>query len=260
MLPLSDTHVHLLAGLDDGPRSDDEALALCRMLVAEGANAATALAHQNPSYPENTAARLTAASARLADQLRAANVPLTVYPVGEVMLSSDTVAEWKSGRLQSFAGSGKHLLVEMPHGVFLDPRGVAAELRRLGVRPVIAHAERYDPLLHDPHLTVECIAAGCLIQVTAEAFAEFADRDAAALRHWARHGMIHLIGSDGHRLDRRPPRLRAGYRVLERWVGVAAAERIGGIWGGAVLQGLSVNPPPPKPPARKGWFTRLFGG
>ena len=32
MLPLADTHVHLLAGLDGGPRSDDEAVALCDAL------------------------------------------------------------------------------------------------------------------------------------------------------------------------------------------------------------------------------------
>lgn len=259
MTPLADTHVHLLAGRDDGPRSADEALAMCRMLAAEGARSATALAHQNPGYPENTAAALRAAAAELAAAVRAAGVPLAVYPTGEVMLGADTVNEWRAGHLLSVGDAGKYLLVEMPHGVFLDPRPAAAELGRLGVKLILAHAERYDELLHDPHLTAECIAAGCLVQVTAEAVAEFADRDAAALRHWATCGMIHLLGSDGHRLDRRPPRLQAGYKVLERWVGTAAAERVGGIWGGAVLQGLSVRPPPPKPPVRN-WFTRLFGG
>jgi protein-tyrosine phosphatase len=258
MLPLADTHVHLLAGLDDGPRSDDEAVALCRMLVAEGANAATALAHQNPGYPDNTPDRLRAAAAALAADLKAKGIPLAVYPTAEVMLGADTVADWKAGRLLSVGGAGKYLLAEMPHAAFLDPRPFAAELKPFGVRLIVAHAERYDPLLHDPQLTAECIAAGCLIQVTAEAFTEFGGRDAAALRHWVDRGMVHLLGSDGHRLDRRPPRLRAGYRVLERWAGAAAAERIAAIWGGAVLQGLAVNPPPPKTPTRS-WFRRLFG-
>ena len=54
MTPLADTHVHLLAGLDDGPQTADEAVAMCRMLVAEGARHATALAHQNEHYPDNT--------------------------------------------------------------------------------------------------------------------------------------------------------------------------------------------------------------
>ena len=55
MTPLADTHVHLLAGRDDGPRTMDEAVAMCRMLVAEGVRHATALAHQNDDYPENDA-------------------------------------------------------------------------------------------------------------------------------------------------------------------------------------------------------------
>lgn len=258
MLPLADTHVHLLAGLDDGPRTDDEALALCRMLVAEGVGSATALAHQNPGFPDNTPERIRAAVIQLAAALREKNVPLTVYPTAEVMLGSDTVSDWKAGRLQSVGGHGKYLLAEMPHGIFLDPRPAAAELKPLGVKLILAHAERYDPLLHDPALTAECITAGCLIQVTAEAFTEFSDRDAAALKDWANRGMIHLLGTDGHRLDRRPPRMQAGYRILQRWVGEAAAERIGGIWGGAVLQGMRVQPPLPKPPTRN-WFTRLFG-
>ena len=63
MTPLADTHVHLLAGLDDGPPTADVALAMCRMLVAEGARHATALAHQNHGYPHNSADRLRTSAA-----------------------------------------------------------------------------------------------------------------------------------------------------------------------------------------------------
>src|SRR5207253_10125208 len=58
MVPLADTHVHLLAGLDDGPPTEDVAVAMCRMLVAEGARHATALAHQNPNWPDSSPQRL----------------------------------------------------------------------------------------------------------------------------------------------------------------------------------------------------------
>jgi protein-tyrosine phosphatase len=50
MSPLADTHVHLLAGLDDGPRDPAEAAAMCRALAAEGVRYASALAHQNESW------------------------------------------------------------------------------------------------------------------------------------------------------------------------------------------------------------------
>jgi protein-tyrosine phosphatase len=259
MTPLADTHVHLLAGRDDGPRTAEEAVAMCRMLVAEGARHATALAHQNDGYPENTADALRPAAAELAATLAARQVPLSVYPAGEVMLAPTTADDWRAGRLLSVGDRGQWLLVEMPHGTFVDVLPTAEALRPHGVRVIVAHAERYAELLDDPALAARWIEAGCLIQVTARALAEPWDRETeAALRRWAAGGFIHLLGSDGHGLDRRRPQLAAGYEQLARWAGRAAADRIAGLWGVAVLQGLALNVPPPKPPSRT-WFTRLFG-
>jgi protein-tyrosine phosphatase len=258
--PIADTHVHLLAGLDDGPPTEDEAVAMCRMLVAEGARHATALAHQNEFWPDATADRMRAVAASLVASLAAKKVPLTVYPTAEVMLAPGIVEDWAAGKLVSVADRKQWLLVEMPHGMFVDVLPIVERLRPSGLRLIIAHAERYPELLHDQALAVKWIGAGCLIQVTARAIAEPWDGEMErGIKAWARGGFIHVIGSDGHGIDRRQPLLAAGYRRLEKLVGRAAAERIGSHWGVAVLQGLTVNVPPPGPPARS-WFTRLFGG
>ncbi|MCU0704092.1 MAG: protein tyrosine phosphatase [Fimbriiglobus sp.] len=256
--PLADTHVHLLAGLDDGPRDLDEAVALCRALVADGVRFAAATAHQNPIFPDNTAARLCAAATELADTLRQKNVPLTLFPTGEAYITETLPDDLQAGLVQPIGENGKYLLAEMPHWVYLDPRPIAESLRPLGVRLVIAHAERYPEMLHDPELTAACAEAGCLIQVTVEGLVDAYGADLAAVRTWARWGLIHLLGSDGHRIDGRRPRLKEGFRVLESWLGTQGAERIAGLWNTAVLQGLPVNVPPPTPP-KKRWFTGLFG-
>jgi len=257
---LADTHVHLFAGRDDGPETIDEAAAMAKMLVAEGVRYAAALSHQNPDYPENTAAELRLAAQQFVTRLAVDKTPLLVCPSGEVMLGPDLIADWHAGKLLSLGDHGQFLLVEMPHGLFLDARGVAAELGKAGVRLVIAHAERYPELLHDPGTIEGLIAAGCLVQVTANELAYPSDaRDERALRDWARRGVIHMLGSDGHNLSRREPRLKAGYEAVARMAGRAAADRVGGIWGSAVLQGLPVKVPPPLPKPRS-WFTGLFGG
>jgi protein-tyrosine phosphatase len=257
-MPLADTHVHLLAGLDDGPRDTDEALALCRQLVAEGVRTATALAHQNDMFPDNTPQKITEATAALVKLLAERKIPLGVCPTGEVVLSDNLVTRWTNGELQSVGGAKKYLLVEMPHRAFLDPRPAATALRQLGVRMIVAHAERYEPMLHDPGFTEQCIAAGCLIQVTTDAFTMASDRELAALREWGTRGMIHLLGSDGHRIDYRRPQWKDGFRIFQRLVGAPAAEKVASIWGSAVLQGLNVNPPAPKP-KQKTWFGKMFG-
>jgi protein-tyrosine phosphatase len=260
MAPLADTHVHLLAGLDDGPPTEDVAVAMCRMLVAEGVRHATALAHQNPGYPDNQPELLLASAAALTATLAAQGVPLTVYPTGEVMLTPTTAEEWHAGKLLSVGNRRQWLLVEMPHTGFVDVLPLVEELRPHGVRVVVAHAERYPELLDDRALAAKWIAAGCLIQVTARMIADPWDPETdRALKGWAPGGFIHVLGSDGHGLDRRSPVMAEGYRRLASWVGTPAAERIGSHWGVALLQGLPVNVPPPTPPSRS-WFTRLFGG
>ena len=259
MIPLADTHVHLLAGLDDGPPTADVALAMCRALVGEGVRHATALAHQNDGYPENTADRLRSSAAALVAMLAAKKIPLSVHPTGEIMLAPATLDDWRAGRLLSIGDHRQWLLVEMPHADFVDVLPLAEALKPEGVRLVVAHAERYGPLLDDLALAQKWIEAGCLLQVTARTLAEpWSPEFEAALKRWARGGFIHLLGSDGHGIDRRRPALAAGYRRLAKWVGRRHAARIAGEWGRAVLEGKPVNVPPPRPEGRS-WFSRLFG-
>jgi protein-tyrosine phosphatase len=260
MTPLADTHVHLLAGLDDGPPTADVALAMCRTLLAQGVRHATALAHQNHSYPDNTADRLRAAAAALAAQLAAHDLPLSVHPTGEVMLAPTTLDDWRAGKLLSVGDHRRWLLVEMPHTGCVDVLPLAEALRADGVRLVIAHPERYPELLDDLDLSAKWVAAGCLFQVTARALAEpWEPGLEAALKRWATGGFIHLLGSDGHGLDRRRPELAGGARRLAEWVGRAHAARVAGEWGRAILEGKPLTVPSPRPPGRT-WFARLFGG
>ena len=50
-----DLHCHLLPGIDDGPSTTEEALALARAFLAEGITCVAATPHVSPNYP-NTAA------------------------------------------------------------------------------------------------------------------------------------------------------------------------------------------------------------
>src|SRR5581483_6286232 len=129
MLPLADLHCHLLAGLDDGPRAEDDALAMCRLAYAEGTRLVAATAHQNERWPAVTPAVIRRATERLAGSLRAAGVPLTVFPCAEVMVRPDIEEAWRRGDLLSVADRGQYLLVEMPDGLFVDLRET---VRRLG--------------------------------------------------------------------------------------------------------------------------------
>jgi protein-tyrosine phosphatase len=257
MIPLVDMHCHLLAGLDDGPRTDADALAMCRLAYAEGTRLAAATAHQNERWHAVTPDGIRGAARRLAQALRDAGVPLTVFPCAEVMAHPEVEAAWQAGDLLSVADRRQYLLLEMPHGVFVDLRDTAGRLRRAGVRPILAHPERHPELLHEAGAIERLIRAGCLVQVSSHNVTDPSSRrEERALRDWFRRGVVHLLGSDGHSPGRRPPRLAEAYRRVRRWAGSTVADRVCSTNGMAVLQGLPLRIAEPEP--RRSWLPRLW--
>jgi protein-tyrosine phosphatase len=253
---LTDLHVHLLAGVDDGPRTWDDAVAMCRIAVAEGVRHSVALAHQSERWnlsPDAIREAVRELARRLAEQ----EIPLEVFPAAEVMASPDLDELWAAGRLLSVGDHRKYLLVEMPHRLFVDLRPAVHRLARRGVRVILAHPERHPELLHDAGRVEELIGLGCLVQVSSGSVTSPpTPADAKALRGWFCRGCVHLIGSDGHSPRTRKPLLAAAAERVREWAGAAAADRVCRENGLAVLGGrvLAVGPPAAE---RRWWPLRL---
>lgn len=259
MPPLVDIHVHLLAGLDDGPKTPEDALAMCKMMVEQGIGYAAAGAHQNDDYPNNTPDAIRAAAGKLAEQLQSNNVPLQTKPCSEVMVSTETLNQLDRGELMTVGDTGKYILIEMPHGLCVELKWMVQELDDRGYRPILGHAERYPEVLHDPGRAEGLIHAGCLMQVSSKSITDPPCReDAIAIKNWFKRRMVHVLGSDGHSLKRRPPVMAAAYHQVVKWVGEAEAQFIASTNGIAILHGRPIHVPPPLPPA-KGWFGWLSG-
>lgn len=257
MPPLVDIHVHLLAGLDDGPRTPDDALAMCRMMAEQGVGYAAACAHQNDDWPDNSPHRIKDAAQRLAEQLQAHDIPLKTYPCAEVMVGMATLDQFGRGELLTVGDHKRYILIEMPHGLCVEVKWLVEEFMERGVRPILGHAERSPELLHDAGRIEALISAGCLVQVSSKSITDPANREEATLlKSWFRRKCVHLLGSDGHSPRRRPPYLADAYRLVQRWVGPAAAEAIGSRNGIAVLEGRPLSVPAPEPPSRSwlAWF------
>jgi protein-tyrosine phosphatase len=258
MFPLVDVHCHLLAGLDDGPRTDEEAMAMCHMACEDGVCLAAATAHQNEEWSAVSPDRIRAAAQRLADMLRNAGIPLTVFPCAEVMVHPGIESAWRRGELLSVADRKQYLLVEMPHNIFVDLQDTVQRLKRAGIRPILAHPERHPELLHEYGQIEQLIQAGCLVQVSASSVTHpRSGPDSRALKSWFKRGVVHLLGSDGHSPSRRPPLMAGAYLQISRWVGSSVADRVCGANGMAILQGLPLRVGPPAPRGVR-WLSRFW--
>jgi protein-tyrosine phosphatase len=251
---LIDTHCHLLPGLDDGPTDWDEALEMCSIAWHDGVRAIAATAHQGPNWPEATPERIRHSTRQLQHRLEEARIPLNVYPCAEVMADPDLPEAWSRGDLLSVANTGLYLLVEFPTGVFVDLGEIVTELVEFGVRPILAHPERCSELLHTPETAADLIRRGCLMQVTTDSLTDPYQQLRAELRNWFRRGWVHLVASDGHSPHDRPPVIAEAFERITRWTSPAVAERLCCSNGMAVLEGLPLVVPHPRPPKRK-WFS-----
>lgn len=223
-----DLHFHALPGLDDGPATMEESLALCRRAAEEGTTHVVATPHvlREPWLNEDTAAR----AALLAELNGKLGGSPAILPGCELMFSFDILELVEKGPEGPVVGlnGGRFLLVEFAPGFV--PKGSADLLRELafaGHVPVVAHPERNLVFQAEPGRLFEMLEKGCVAQVTAASLLGEAGRSALGLAEdLMEAGLVHFVASDAHNLAGRPPRLAAAReRVRKRW-GAEAEEQI----------------------------------
>ena len=203
-------------------------------------------AHQNERWAKVTPEVIRDSADRLKQALHDHGIAMGVFPCAEVMAHPDTIDHWREGKLLSVNDGNQYLLLEMPHGVFVDLLPTVKGLRECGLRPILAHPEREARFLHEAGEIEAMIDAGCLVQVSASSVTDpKSPADERALKDWFRRGIVHLLGSDGHTPRHRPPLMADAYRRVAEWLNFAQADRIASSNGLAVVHGLPLQIPRP---------------
>jgi len=153
-----DLHCHWVAGIDDGARTPEQGIAMLRGLQQAGFSKVVATPHMRPGMFDNDKPALERAYAAMVEAL-----PEGLPEVG--LASEHYFDDVVFGRLKSGAGvpypGGKSVLIELSPQQF--PIALPArllDLRRAGLRPVIAHPERYQPTWKDTEAMQPLIDAG----------------------------------------------------------------------------------------------------
>jgi protein-tyrosine phosphatase len=187
-----DIHSHLLPGVDDGARTLDASLAVLRRFHGEGVERVVCTPHLRASAAH--AAPHEDYAVRFAELVAAAGESSPALALGfEVMLDVPG-ADLAAPHLA--LGGSRAVLVEFPRtGV---PVGGGDELRRLvasGVRPVVAHPERYRNCT--AALVRDWRAAGAAIQTDGMMLLG-GGAPAQLARELLEEGLVDCIASDNH--------------------------------------------------------------
>jgi protein-tyrosine phosphatase len=218
----AELHFHLLPGVDDGPRTMDEAVELARLTVADGTGTVVATPHARDvdivSVPERVA--------EVQSALDAAGVPLRVLPGVELAQDDHVTADELAIAAPGPEGR-RWVLLEAP--LFLDAPGLlvaASDIQARGYGLLIGHPERSADLMANGGLD-ELLAAGARLQINGSSLL---GRHGGRARGWAlelaRSGRAAVVASDAHRPSRGPVLSDAVRTLVEAGVAPEEAERM----------------------------------
>ncbi len=214
-----DIHTHILPGADDGASNIQDTLEMVRMAADIGVTAMIATPHCNipGGYSNYLNEEYKERFFRAAEAVQQAGIPVQILPGAEVFATYDLARLIHEGQILTLNGS-RYLLIEFDFGedpAFADD--VLGQVADIGIRPVIAHAERYEFVQEIPQIVYEWKKKGYLIQINkGSVMGRFGYRAQLSAEWMLDEYLVSVIASDAHSPRRRTPYLLDAYGKLKR--------------------------------------------
>lgn len=200
MLGYVDLHCHYLPAIDDGVKSFEEGVELCRALYRIGYDTVVATPHIRSAMFENRKDGLEQVYASFAAQV----VDLPDMP--KTGLSAEHFCDdvfwglFEKGETLPYPG-GHAALIEFPPSAI--PRYVEQrffEMQRKRIRPMIAHPERYSPLFKTTQPIDRMLDMGVLAQLDLMSLTgKYGRASQVAAERMVEEGVYYVACSDCHK-------------------------------------------------------------
>src|SRR5258706_7929293 len=217
-----DIHCHILPEVDDGAKSWEMALEMCRMAAADGVEHIVATPHANHEYEYNRERH-----EQTLDRLRSITGGLVTLSLGcDFHFSYENIQDAMLHPERYCIGNTRYLLVEFSDFAISPMTGeFLQQLMAAGLTPIITHPERNPILQRTPQKVVEWASLGALIQVTGNSLTGRWGAPAKKMAQFlAKLGAVHVLASDAHDTKNRPPLLAGARDEMTKLAGKEAAQ------------------------------------
>lgn len=225
-----DLHTHILYGMDDGALSAEESIQLLRMQRDQGVTNVVLTPHfyREKQTEEEFLRKRARMFNRLQEHLQKLDASeresLPRMTLGAEVAWYPNMAGWEN--LESLCIEGtRNMLLELPFQPW--DNGISNQLydfiSRTGITPVLVHLERYMPKQKRKRIE-EVLEMRLPIQISSGAFLNSLSRG-AALRA-IKHGWAHIVATDCHDPEKRPPNLKLAMDIIKKRLGDEAVQRI----------------------------------
>lgn len=259
-----DIHAHILPGIDDGPDNTDKALEIARIASKAGTKVMVATPHTLNGLYRNDRDSILEKVAEFQKSLIASGILLNVLPGADIALTPELLPCLDSGKLITINDDGKYLLAELPPYYLPEKiHEIIFGLKTRGITPIITHPERDGIIMKNYEILAGFIERGCLSQITAMSLTGgFGGKIKSFSADLIKAGMIHIIASDCHSHDKRPPSLRGAIGIVSELIGLDNTMKMVKDTPAAVIKGEEVEIPSPLIIIKKrGWsWRKIFAG
>jgi len=219
-----DIHSHILPEIDDGPKSWDVSVAMCRAAAADGITHMVATPHANDRYAYDRE-YLQGVVAELQRRVGASQKILLGC---DFHLSYDNVQDALAHPARYVIADTHYLLVEFSN--YSIPQQITEsfyKLAGLGITVILTHPER-NPILRDnPQRVLEWVEQGCIVQVTGSALTGFWGERVRRAALWLfEHQAVHVLATDAHDMEKRVPILSTASETAADLFGEEVAKAV----------------------------------
>ena len=211
---LVDIHTHVLPRVDDGAKDEHAALEMLQVAAEDGIGTVVATPHAHHANPDHIANDVE----WLATLARDEGVDVEILPGSEVRIDADLVERHRSGQLLTINGTSHFLLeLSLAHEWKTEVvERVVDKLHDAGLRPILAHPERYPFVVIEPEILERFVERGVPMQINALSLSGY--HSAASQRTAERLlelRLVQIVASDAHSARWRPPRIRFALEAIE---------------------------------------------
>ena len=229
-----DLHTHVVYGVDDGARTEEQMRAILDAAAANGITTLVATTHATPgleAFPQERYQRhLDAAQAYCQQQ----GYGLRLYPGAELLYNPMLRDAARENGLPTLAGTDWVLMEFLPQTSAKELENGLEEVAVCGYSILMAHVERY-----------RCLESRGLLEKLKARYPVACQMNGSTVlepgsfwkrrrvERWLSSGVIDVVASDAHNTTSRPVNLREAYQKLKLTFGEETADRLtgrSGLW------------------------------
>lgn len=222
-----DIHSHVIPSVDDGASSVDETFNMIKEAKQVGFTDIILTSHFLLNSYEAEPSELVFWKNKLQDVLNMQAISVNLHSGMEIYVANQMKELIENDRLLTLADS-RYMLIELPMGStvkYLDQ--VLYELESMGIKPIIAHPERYKCVQDNPEIVLDYMEKGALLQCNYASILGFYGNTAKkTVKKLLKKNYVSFLGSDCHKQNQIYPMIPDAAKKIKKIIGDVAFERI----------------------------------